>query len=356
MESGENTQTPGIRIPKANPKQVKRLKIIAAVLTLCGIGLFVYFVATAGVSNVLEGIRAVGWTGFAVLLVAYFLRIASRALAWKLSVHEPYSLRFRDTLPGVIMGEAMSVLIPLGPIISGTTKVLAVRKRVPLLVGFSTITVENMFYAIMTSVLIGGGALAVLKTFTLEGTWIFALYFLIVFNAALITLLIVLTIRQWHLLSESAEILYRHGYMKKSLEHGRMQLRLFENLFFDFYRRHSGRIVPIVLLQVAFHALGIFEVWYVLQKIMETSPTFFESFLLESVNRGVIIIFKLVPFVVGVDEASAQMVAETFAMGAGVGVTLAIIRKGRTLFWTAVGVILIVVRGIHQVEHGERPE
>jgi hypothetical protein len=57
------------------------------------------------------------------------------------------------------------------------------------------------------------------------------------------------------------------------------------------------------------------------------------------------IVFKLIPFVIGVDEAGAQFVAETVAMAAGIGVTLAVIRKGRILFWTAVGLALIVKRG-----------
>ncbi|MDQ3063902.1 MAG: hypothetical protein M3R14_13735, partial [Acidobacteriota bacterium] len=56
------------------------------------------------------------------------------------------------------------------------------------------------------------------------------------------------------------------------------------------------------------------------------------------------IVFKLVPFLVGIDEAGAQFITETLALGAAVGVTLAIIRKGRILFWTAIGMILIVKR------------
>jgi hypothetical protein len=53
-----------------------------------------------------------------------------------------------------------------------------------------------------------------------------------------------------------------------------------------------------------------------------------------------------VPFLIGVDEAGAQFVAETVAIGASIGVTLAIIRKGRILFWTAVGLGLLVKRGL----------
>jgi hypothetical protein len=70
------------------------------------------------------------------------------------------------------------------------------------------------------------------------------------------------------------------------------------------------------------------------------------AFLLESVSRLVTIIFKLVPFVLGVDEAGAQFVGETVSLAAGVAVTIAIIRKGRILFWTAVGATLIAKRGL----------
>jgi hypothetical protein len=60
----------------------------------------------------------------------------------------------------------------------------------------------------------------------------------------------------------------------------------------------------------------------------------------------ILIVFKLIPFLVGVDEAGAQFVTEVLGIGAGVGIALAIIRKGRVLFWTAIGLILIVRRGL----------
>jgi hypothetical protein len=41
------------------------------------------------------------------------------------------------------------------------------------------------------------------------------------------------------------------------------------------------------------------------------------------------------------------------ALGAGVGVSLAIIRKGRILFWTAIGLILIMTRGLRLRNLGE---
>jgi hypothetical protein len=44
-------------------------------------------------------------------------------------------------------------------------------------------------------------------------------------------------------------------------------------------------------------------------------------------------------------------------LGAGVGVTMAIIRKGRVLFWTAIGLIIIIKREISLADIREvRPD
>ena len=75
-------------------------------------------------------------------------------------------------------------------------------------------------------------------------------------------------------------------------------------------------------------------------------PNLMTAFLLESVSRLVTILFKLIPLTIGVDEAGAQFVGDTVDLAAGVGVTLAVIRKGRILFWTAIGFLLIIKRGL----------
>jgi hypothetical protein len=110
------------------------------------------------------------------------------------------------------------------------------------------------------------------------------------------------------------------------------------------------------LFEIAFHLLGIVEGWFVLSKLSEVVPSAATAFLLESVSRLITIVFKLVPFVIGVDEAGAQFVTRTLAIGGAIGVTLAIIRKARILFWTAIGVLLIIKRGlslreISQMQH-----
>jgi hypothetical protein len=272
--------------------------------------------------------------------------MTARAAAWSLSVYAPYDLSLRDTIPAVIIGEALSSMIPLGILVSGTSKAVAVRKKVPLVVGLSSIATENLFYSFVTSGFLIVGAFVLVRTFELEPGWVITIDILIVAIMAVFTFLILLVVRQWHFASEACEWLYRHGIGRSIFEHGRMQVRLFENFIYTFYRRYPRRFLPIVLCELTYHALGITEVLLVLSRIVEGTPSLLTAFLLESVSRLLTIVFKLVPFLIGIDEAGAQFVAKTVAMGATVGVTLAIIRKGRILFWTGVGILLIAKRGL----------
>ena len=63
-------------------------------------------------------------------------------------------------------------------------------------------------------------------------------------------------------------------------------------------------------------------------------------------NRLITIVFKFVPMRIGVDEAGSGLATQVLTLTSGVGVTMAIVRKARTLFWAAVGVALLIKRGI----------
>jgi len=351
-------QTDQEPLPSApiSPQNLRRLKIAGLILTLGGVALFAYFIYIEGIDDITDNIEKFGLVGFIAILSFYFLRIASRAWAWKLSVYEPYSLTLRETISAVIIGEALSALIPLGILISGTAKAVAVRRHIPLVVGLSSVATENLFYSIVTSVFLLLGAFTFLRTFPLDEAWVFTLDIVIGVIIVLVIFIIVMVIRQWHFASATCDWLYDHGWGRRFLEHGRTHVRLFENLIYGFYRKYPRRFLPICGFEVAFHLLGIVEAYLILSYLSEIGASLLSSFMLESVSRLILIVFKLIPFLVGVDEAGAQFVTEVLGIGAGVGLTLAIIRKGRVLFWTAVGLVLIAKRGLSLKEITELRE
>lgn len=327
-------------------KNFKRLKIVGLILTILGLTLFVYFIYTVGYQQILEGIAKIGFDGFLVILLIHLAKICVRATSWRLSVYEPYKLDFRDTFPAVIIGEALSSLIPLGILMSGTAKAVAVRRRVPLVVGLSSVATENLFYSITTGLFIAFGAIIFIRSFPLESDVVFVIDIIVGFIFVSLFLIILMIIQQWHFASWICEKLYEKRILSNILNSGRLQVRLFENLIYGFYRKNPKRFFPIFLLQILFHLLGVFEVWFILSKISEVFPAISTAFFLETMSRLITIVFKLIPFVIGVDEAGAEFIIKSLAIGAGIGVTLAIIRKGKTIFWATIGIILIIKRGL----------
>ncbi len=315
-------------------------------MTVVGIGLFSYFVYAVGVNEIFNGVVRFGIVGFAVILGIHFVKICVRAFAWKLCVHEPYSLSVTDTIPAVVIGEAMSSTIPLGILISGASKAIAVRNRIPLVAGLSSVATENLFYSLSTSTFLIVGGVVLLRGFAVDENLILTINIMIASVSILVFLGFLMVIRQWHFLSFTCNWIYEKGFLMSILENGRHYVRRFEDLIYGFYRHYPKRVLPICLLEASFFTLGICEVWFILTRLSDAFPSLLSAFLLESASRLISVVFKLVPFLIGVDEAGAQFVGETVGLAVGVGVTLAIIRKGRILFWAAMGFILIINRGL----------
>jgi hypothetical protein len=332
-----------------------RLRLVGLFATVLGVILFGFLVYSVGLDEIAWKIEEFGFPAFMVILILYFVRICARASAWMWSVPAPYRLRYQDTIPAVLIGEAMSSIVPLGIMISGTAKAVAVRKKVPFVIGLSSVGIENIFYTFVTSAFLMLGALTLAGAFALDEAWTWTVNVLITGIAVVFVLVLLMVIRQWHFASWFCERLYQKGYLTKFLANGRKSVRLFEELIYSFYRNYPKRFLPICLFESAYHLLGIAEVFFILSRISE-SPTWFNSFLLESVSRTITIVFKFVPFMIGVDEAGSHFVANIVALGVGVGVTLAVIRKGRILFWALIGLLIMTRRGLrfaHIFSHEE---
>jgi hypothetical protein len=126
----------------------------------------------------------------------------------------------------------------------------------------------------------------------------------------------------------------------------RPRAEVLEERVYGFYERNQRRFLSIFLLDCCFHAAGVLEVYTTLSFISPVAPTLTQAFILESVNRIINVAFKFVPLRAGVDEGGTGQVSKVLGFARGIGETLAIVRKGRDIFWTAIGVILIWKRGL----------
>lgn len=332
----------------------KRFTPVGIIFAALGLLLFVYFIWKADPADIWENLKQLG-AGFILVLLVSGVRPIVRALAWMRCLDGEHRLPFRDALRAYLIGDAIGTLVPLGIFVSEPAKAALVRDRVPLVAGLSALAIENLFYSLSVALFIFSGTVALMLSFSLPKALQIASICALVSVVVLIALAFLVIRKQWKFLSGTLEFLYGRGIGRRFLETKRVRVRSLEERVYGFYASHRARFIPILFLEACFHLSGVAEVYTVLFFITD-QPSLLTAFVLESVNRVINVVFKFVPLRVGVDEAGTGMLTKVLHLGTSVGVTLAIIRKARIICWTAVGVALLVRRGLSLRDVAARAE
>jgi hypothetical protein len=321
------------------------MRWLVVISGLIGVALFAYAVTRVGREEMLGGVRRLGW-GFLLICALGGFRFMARALAWMACVDGPQRLGFGRAFEAVLASDALGTLIPAGPLASEPAKVVFVSDRLPMTAAISSVAIENILYTLSAGLMIAAGAVTLLNTTVLQGPMRVA-------STAAVAVFAVVAI-----LLVAAARTARRPVLWMADRAGRVPggawlARVFRSLVdledrtLGFAATQPWRWVAVFGLEVCFHVLAVIEIWITLVWILPAGaqPTLLGAFVLESTNRLITVVFKFVPLRMGVDEAGSGVVAQVLALGPAAGVALAIIRKGRTLCWTAVGVALMLLRG-----------
>ena len=324
----------------------KKLAPFGIVFAFLGLLLFVYTVRKAGVAEITGGLRRLG-AGFLIIIALSAIRQCARTFAWIKCLEAPYRLRFRDAFAARVMGDALGNIIPLASLaVSEPSKAAFVRDRVPLMIGLSAIAIENIFYSLSVVLFIFSGTTALLLAFTLPKPLRYAAFGTLIASLVIAPLAYLVIRQRWKFLSGSFILL--GGRVKRPwVENAIARAQTLEDRIYGFYDRNRAHFLSILALEFCFHLVGVAEVYTTLSFISETiAPTLFTAFILESVNRVINVAFKFVPLRTGVDEYGSGALAKVLGFTKATGVALAIVRKARDIFWTGIGVALMVRRGL----------
>jgi hypothetical protein len=323
------------------PARSRRFAPLGVVFGLLGLLLFAYFVSRAGVGEIVANIQRVG-AGFLLILAVSSVRYIVRALAWTRCIERPYRLRFRDAFAARLMGDALGNIVPfLSAALSEPSKAVFVKDRVPLMVGLSALAIENIFYALSVALFIFTGTATLLLTFSLPKGLRYASIAALVVTILIIPLIYLIVRRQSKFLSGIVGYLGDRGVARNFMGRLKPRAQSLEERIYGFYSNTQQSFILIFALQLCFHLAGVIEVFITLMFISPVTPTLTQAFILESVNRIINITFKFIPLRAGVDEGGTGQVSKVLGFARGIGVTLAIVRKGRDIFWSAIGVLLI---------------
>jgi hypothetical protein len=307
--------------------------LFSGAAALGGSLLFAYAVSSVGLPAITDGIRRVG-SGLLLILAIGGVRFCLRAQAWRLCMRPEVRLPLGPALRAFVAGDAIGSVTPLGLVASEPAKALIASTRLPPADAVSSLAADNVIYAASAAGMVAAGVGVALLTVPLStsGQEIAAAALALFAGGAV-----------------AATRLMRGTW---TAERGprppwRARLAQLRQAALGFADGHPERVWGVFALGVAFHAFAVLEVYLVLGWLMgEGRPTWTQSIVFEALNRAITIAFKFVPFRVGVDEALSGALAPVLALASASGVTLAVIRKVRNLFWAGVGLALI---GAHRV-------
>jgi len=225
--------------------------------------------------------------------------------------------------------------------VSEPSKAVFVKDRVPLVVGLAGLAIENIFYSLTVALFIFAGTATLLLTFSLPKALRYGSIGTLITTLVIIPLAYLIIRRQSRFLSRTVGLLSDRGIVRRVTTKLKPKVAAFEDRVYGFYAKSQQSFFSIFALDMCFHLAGVVEVFITLSFISPVPPTLTQAFILESVNRIINVAFKFIPLRAGVDEGGTGQVSKVLGFARGIGETLAIVRKGRDLFWSAIGIVLI---------------
>ena len=308
--------------------------------------LLIWQVQLVGLDHIGDGFKSVGWRGFLAILGLSLFRFTARSLAWITLTARPVPLT--SATAATISGDALGNLSFLSLLVSEPAKALYVTRHAPAAEAFAALTAENFFYSVSVAAVILGGTITLLATFVLPDSLRFVVYLSLVAMGA------VLAFAVWVAHQRPAMTVWLRQTVGTLLTPGARagglldKLQRLETETYSALSTSPKRLGTVLACEIAFHIASITEAWLTLSLLRLSSASLLNAFLLDTVNRLINVVFRAVPMRVGVDEATTSGFAEMLGVGSASGLTLALVRKARMLFWAAVGLALVGRRAIRR--------
>ncbi len=213
----------------------------------------------------------------------------------------------------------------------------------PVAPAVTALAIENVIYTLSVAAILAAGTIALLFSVRLEAP------VREVSEVTLAAIVAMFGVAGWLLWTRPALIsralpgrLRRSPKLTARLD----KLHTLEQQIYTFASRRRAVVLPIIAAELAFHALGVVEAHITLWMILGAPPPLLTSFILESTNRLIQVVFKFIPLQIGVGEAASGFFTTILGLGATPGVTLSLVRKARMGAWSLIGMAFLVYQGL----------
>ena len=305
-------------------------RYVSYLSAIASIVLLGYLLRRAGLTSVGQAIRLMG-AGFFVLLLLSGIRQCLRTIAWRCCV-DPGARpqRFLQLIAFRLVGESVTDLSPAGPFLGESVKIWAVSKNISARFGVTSVLIEDLLYSLGTGLFVFAGFLLLL--FSAARHYSLSNVGAVVAVLAMAAIVGTIILRKSRVLATIAKRTQNTSRARSFIARYEQVLRSWGSTVREFFQTRRKLLLAVLFLEVVVNAISLGETYLIL-KGATAHASFLDAYIVESANRCAQLVASFVPFGLGVDEGTTTATLHSLGRTLSEGVSVAAIRKLRSLFW-----------------------
>ncbi len=316
------------------------MRLFKLLTLIGGVGIFAWILTRADLAAVTHVMVRLGLLGAAAVLATFGIAMVSDVVAWALMFRSAVlSTAWTIKLWLVVMvGEAFNMLAPLGAFGGEPFKALLLKRHYDISYTEGTaslVLIQTVNSLAQVPFAIVGAALMLhadilpdaLETGIVAATAFVTAFMVFVYFALHYRLLAKLPAHM-----ENAESATK---LKEAIAF----LTGIEERLFHFVRNTPGRSASALLFAFLSWVLGAVEIYLVFE-FLDAPISFADAWIIETVIVLVRSATFFVPAHIGVQDGALTMVGNALAGSNEIGLAVALIRRGRELFWAGIGLLI----------------
>jgi hypothetical protein len=307
-----------------------------------GLGLLGYLVFRTGPEVVWKQVQAVGW-GLALVIILGGLCQLIRTWAWRQTItYDITGLSWSRSLGAQLASDACGQLGFAGKLLGEGIHVSLVSPEVPLDRGISSCAIDGGLHLLTAAFMAALGISITLLHFPLSGQWRVYALLLAAVLVAVVVLAFVAVASRWRLMGNAARVIARLPQLRNWMIGKEPSIDAAENNLLAFSRKAPTAFRASLILSLLWHAVAVLEV-YVILRFMGAGIALVGAFALEGLTKVINLVGALNPGNLGTYEGGNMLIANMFRVTGTAGLTLALCRRARGIFWAGVGAVCMIV-------------
>lgn len=307
-----------------------------------GVGLLAYLTLRTGPQTIWKQVQTVGM-GVALIIVLGGISHVLKTWAWRLTftcdiagISWPRSFGMR------LISEAIAQLGLAGKVLGEGVRVSLLGTAAPVANGISSAAIDAGLYTLSSAMVTVAGISTALLLAPASGKW---RLWAVLFSGVLMAFVAFVAIAigtGWRFASKAAGAMGRLPRFRKWINDKQSVIESAEECLLTFHRDAPRAFWTSLTLNFLCHALAILEVYIVL-RFMGARVSLTAALALEGLTKLINLVGALNPGNVGTYEGGNMLITKLFGITGTSGLTLALCRRVRAIFWAAIGAVCLML-------------